>query len=163
MLKIPSAAHLNCCKGFRAGLKQASTTHRHFEQFWMILLQDHVSITVRGLALHVDTLSLHFPPSTDFTIVQSTKLFWQDPQFGPSKLRKIPSNKLHSTWSEQCVFSHPFSDCPLCTKDGTHPEQAFWDGLQPSELLPARPNQKELLCRPSFPLVFSPPYVAWPP
>lgn len=49
MLKILSAAHLNCCKGFRAELKQVSTTHRHFAQFWMILLQGHVNITVQGL------------------------------------------------------------------------------------------------------------------
>lgn len=49
MLKILPAANLDCCKGVRAELKQVSTTHRHFAQFWMILLQGHVNSTVQGL------------------------------------------------------------------------------------------------------------------
>lgn len=35
--------------------------------------------------------------------------------------------------------------------------------ISPSELLPAHPNQQELLCRLGFPLAFSPPYAAGPP
>lgn len=118
------------------GLKQAATTHGYFDNFYMVLLQDHISI---ACFTHRHAFLTLFSKHRLFTVVQSTKLCWLDPLFDPllSELRKNALKEtafqrgLSNAVSPRSSVSHPWAwgrhkpfgrGCsPLCSR----PKAAF--------------------------------------